>query len=289
MAFIGRRLLRIFASPVILAIGLSLVFSNLARAAAPSLSASFTIHVGGLGEASSLVVARIEENAYSLSSMVEAQGLAWMLTGFISHAESAGGRGGPELHPVMHKARNRWNGESRRIDSAYAEDGKVRTTAVPDAESDDRDPVPSQQTAGTLDPLSAGLALVLALPEGRDRLIAVYDGRRRYDLHMHDIRPERVSTPLYSGPGWVAQVTLTRLAGFSRSPFFPRSTEPMTATLKFAPGTGWGLPFPVPLAIETPTDNFGTAIISLSALAIGTDTDGARQSVNSAGNGKAGE
>lgn len=212
---------------------------------------------------------------YALDASMETVGVARMLVTFQSQSHSAGWvipdgmANGPSagVHPIFHRVRNLWRDAPRSVDIRYAPSPAVapQSTARP---HDERTPVSAQQTVGSMDPLSAVLALGLkaaALPTPFSAPVSqvVFDGRRLYQLRLEALRPAPIAAPAYKGPGWRGTVVYTRLGGRSTASFFKTTDAPQDADIQFAPGRAFGLPYPIPLRVSVDTLNFGGLVVRL--------------------------
>lgn len=146
-------------------------------------------------------------------------GLVQRLTGFKGEltARSRTGEGAPETldfrsftetDRATREVELRYDGAGRVVEVATFKRGEPRGTEVPEAMRD-----------GTMDPLTALAAVRGWLVEVRDdppaeTTLAIFDGRRRYDLHVSLV--DRRTAEFASGPTPVLEVRLESepLAGF---------------------------------------------------------------------------
>lgn len=247
---------------------------------------TYELNVGGFTAAEATVVVTLPTEPlpagapYRLQTTLETQGLAAMVVSFQSRSESKGQIYPPSQQPPLraleHHTRNQWRDNPRRVDMVYPPLGSPPLEAAPSAITEppdlDRDPVATSQTAGSLDPLSATLSLLLQAaaqdgPHQEDVSQVVFDGRRLYRLTLSPLTAAPVSSPAYQGPGWRAEITYERLGGRSSESFFKLSAKPLHARLDLAPAKALGLPYPVPLRVEADTLNFGGMVVILTAAA----------------------
>jgi len=228
-----------------------------ANASAQTVRLAYEIQLGGFSAGALELEATIQGSDYRMRARTEGRGLVELLTGFRSEARSEGTmlRGG--LQPHAHAADNLWRGDSRRVRIRYNPTGAPHFEADPPPHADDRDPVPAELTAGTLDPLSAALQASLAAQIGRgcEGRLEIFDGRRRYALQFRDRRVETGRVR--------CQVGLERIAGLSHDPWLPIMRPIETAELWIAP-LREGVP-PVPVRLEAQT-SFGAAIVQLTTV-----------------------
>ena len=105
-----------------------------------------------------------------------------------------------ELQPDQYDVRSTWRDQDRLVAISYEDATKPKIEVLPPAEDDDRDPVPMEQIVGTVDPVSAALALIeQTAAQGRCQgEVPVFDGRRRYNMVVRHIGPAVVSPSDYS-------------------------------------------------------------------------------------------
>lgn len=104
---------------------------------------------------------------------------------------------------------------------SWGADGLPVAELFPPNDEDDREEVPDLLKRDTLDPTMAMVSRVLrggATPPctGSD---AIYDGRRRYNMHFSAVGPETLkphNRTAFSGPAFKCMVKLEPVAGYSR-------------------------------------------------------------------------
>ena len=211
------------------------------------------------------VTAEFAGGEYHIVTDTRNTGVLRLLAEFTSHAQSRGRFGSGKVRPLMHRADNVWIGENRYVRNTYGDDGEVTVEVFPPAASDDRDDVPGHQIAGTVDPLSAVLTASLRAG-GSDACrgsIAVFDGRRRYNLNFEHSGKGDVSGPVFDGSAIRCRVVLERIAGFSRHPWLPRLQSPDGADLWFGKVVADLPPVPVLLSADL---GVGSVVINLVSL-----------------------
>lgn len=260
--------------------GAVLVVSMGLAEAAERTSMTYDIHLGGMNVAQANMILSLDKGEYTMDSDVRTRGLAATLTGYSTTARSVGSlmvRDGT-ARPRTHISNSTWRGKDRSVDIAYGPiDSPPRIAVSPEPVEDEREPVPEAARAGTVDPMSGALILMLnaatqattnadtdtpsALP------VPIFDGRRLYSLAVGDMTPRQVRSDAYVGAGWEAVMTYERQGGASsRRSMFSRDGDRKTgeATVHLAPGAQFGLPMPVPVRIQVDTESFGSLIVSLS-------------------------
>ncbi len=134
----------------------------------------------------------VEETAdqYAITADVESRGIAALFVDLTSHSEVLGRFTIDGARPEAYRGEVHRNGVESRNRVDYAADGKVAGEAVPPDET--RTPVTPSLMRGTVDQLTAFFMVERRLAHRGScaLVVAVYDGRRRYDLHFTDAAPE---------------------------------------------------------------------------------------------------
>ena len=159
---------------------------------------------------------------YQVDLAVRTEGFIGRMFPFTMQARTRGEKKLDGLRPQHFGTRSRWKGNDRRVSLRYGADGSLTTEVVPPPEDDNRDPVPQAQRRGTLDPMSAILAMIEATSRTGQcsARIPVFDGRRRYDLVLRHIGPAELKPTtysVYSGPVTECRAGFKRVAGFWNS------------------------------------------------------------------------
>ncbi|MFN4310243.1 MAG: DUF3108 domain-containing protein [Ferrovibrio sp.] len=125
------------------------------------------------------------------------------------------------LRPVRYDIQSDGSWSKRMTRMRWGDDGLPVAEVSPPNTEDDRDEVPDHLKLGTVDPTTAIFAR--ALREGAEPPCtgsdAVYDGRRRYNLHYAPIGPDMVephNRTAYSGPAFKCVIRSEPIAGYDR-------------------------------------------------------------------------
>jgi len=230
-------------------LALALMMTGIAPAGAVELTLTFELFVSGVHAADLSLTAEVTESRYRLASDSRTVGLIDAVVAFISRAASEGTIASGEVRPHTHRADNDWHGDRRTVRIDYADPTRLLVAIEPSPAADGRDPVPPEFMRETVDPLSAALDIARHVVSGdRARTLPVFDGRRRYNLHLGPSTAASVEGPVYSGAARRLEITLERIAGFSSRPWLPRSDDPETVTVWFATLAD-GLP-PIPVRLD---------------------------------------
>lgn len=164
-----------------------------------------------------------EDGTLHVETAMRTSGALNMLMRFESKARVAALVRDDGLQPLRYliESDGRWSKRSLRM--TWGPDGLPEAVIEPEPEDDhDREPVPDALKRNALDPMTAVAARALkgsAEPPcaGSD---AVYDGRRRYNLHYQPIGPEELkphNRSAYAGPAFRCKVMIEPVAGYTRS------------------------------------------------------------------------
>ncbi|MDH3912686.1 MAG: DUF3108 domain-containing protein [Rhodospirillales bacterium] len=221
------------------------------RAETPSaLELEYKAYFGGMHALSFQARVGLGEADYRAQVRLGSDGLLAKLVDFSLDAEAAGVAGAGSLQPRRFNVSSQWRENTERlVEITYAEQGAASLRVEPPAEEDDRDEVPAALRRDTLDPISAVLNHVrrLARSGSCKGEVAVFDGRRRYDVITHDLGEtvlEASDVAPYGGPAVRCGVTFRPIAGFWRSARAKRSDDAQVEVF-LAPMTPSTPPVPV--------------------------------------------
>ena len=216
----------------------------------------YEVHAGGLHVFTINLEARLKPDSYSLSLALQTDGaLGWLFDW--SMASAAHGRlAGVAPDPAWFRTESVWRGKTRWVALRYGEGAGAGPTveAVPPPEEDDRPIVPEALRIDSVDPLSAGVALIYALA-GRQRCdsaLSVFDGRRLYKARSRDLGPRELPASDWAPFGGAARacaLTVEPVTGFWRDQRYPARTQELTVYLRALSEAG--PPLPVRIEAET--------------------------------------
>jgi hypothetical protein len=157
-----RRFLR-FAAALVLMAALG---QPMGRAAPPAaLSLTYAVSIRGFPLLTLDVRIAETVGSYTVSGFIRTAGVVDLLADFVMQSESRGTIAADVLRPSLHETASHWRNGQRGTHLEYAGDGTVAAVVTP-AEEPGRPepPLPTpEQTVGTLDPLSAILAINRAI------------------------------------------------------------------------------------------------------------------------------
>ena len=236
-----------------------------AKAASPPLLLRYEAYMLGLPVL--LFDFRLDEGegAYDASGAIRAVGVLRLIVNFTMHTQSQGAIGADRLQPQRHETASRVRGKDRLARLDYPGDGHVAAVVAPPDDPGRPKPSP-QQLIGTIDPLSAILAIGhhVARTGHCGGTVAIFDGRRRYDMTLADRgvdRLERAAGHAYAGDARRCDVAVVKIAGFSfdqdYSPRTERGRVWLAAPRPDAP--------PLPVRVEFDTD-WGAISVQMTAV-----------------------
>ncbi len=184
-----------------------------------SVALDYELWAGGLHALTFETKLTSKAPLYQVDLAVRTEGVIGRMFPFTMQARTLGEKKLDGLRPQRFGSRARWKGNDRRVTLRYGADGSLTTEVVPPPEDDNRDPVPQAQRRGTLDPMSAILAMIEATSQTGQcsARIPVFDGRRRYDMVLRHIGPAEIkptSYSVYAGPVTECRAGFERVAGF---------------------------------------------------------------------------
>jgi Protein of unknown function (DUF3108) len=199
---------------------LSLALTVAAAAAEPD-RIEMRIEMFGLAGAHVAInrtVVEVTADRYAITTDAESRGLAAVLVPLASHSEVHGRLNAGLVQPQAYRGEVHRTGVDTRSRVDYAPDGTVTGYSTPPAVT--ARPVTPALMRGTVDQLTALFMMErqLAARGSCAGNVAVFDGRRRYDLHFTDAAPEPMPASARQAAPAMAQVCHMRreaIAGFA--------------------------------------------------------------------------
>ncbi len=206
---------------------------------------------------------------YRIMTKVRTIGLVDKLFPWTLSAYSRGRTAGAEIRPEATGQTSAWRGRERLIDVRYDDGRPIVARMVPTPDQDEREPVSDDDIRGTIDPASAVLSMSLAAEAGRGCTgrLAVFDGRRRYDLIAERIGVEQIHRFGRAGRALRAlkcRVTMVRRAGFRKITNHDVSEPDRRSGTVWLAAVDAAMP-PVPVRIEVDT-RWGLMIAHLTGV-----------------------
>jgi hypothetical protein len=174
---------------------------------------------------------------------------------------------GAATQPSTYRVKGEFRGRPRSVEMDFRDGALVRNEAVPENRDDERDEVTQEQIAGAIDPISAVMAVIRQINEGRGCTSrhAAFDGRMRFDIVFEDKgRRElpRTAGSIFEGAAELCEFTWVPIAGRSRRATANRNTaaENRTGRVFMAPLGERGVLAPARIEFEA---WFGTVVGNL--------------------------
>lgn len=193
-----------------------------ARAQARAASVSYDIYTGGIQILELDASISLDAGRYDLSANLRTRGLMSTLFPWSQANRVAGTTAASFPAPRRFEQRGVFRGKERSVEIAYR-DGRIAELAVAPvgADDNDREPVPVEDVAGALDPLTGIVALLLRLEAGGscDGRYDGFDGRRRFTMELVDRGNEAIEVPGARGgpgPARVCDFVYRQTAGYAR-------------------------------------------------------------------------
>jgi hypothetical protein len=219
-------------------------------AQAKMIDLKYRIFVGGLETGEVKLQINHGEDTYHVKSEIRSLGLVDVLINFRSSSFSKGRVINNIVSPTQHEAHNMWRGDPRSVVMSYNDKGPDMVDVVPLPQDDDRLPVKEGMKLATVDALSAALVTSLSAMSETNRCyksVPIFDGRRRYNIHIKGEVEQAVEGPVYSGNAYRCELKIERIAGHSRSPWMPRRNDESGAVWFARLAPAWT---PIPVRFE---------------------------------------
>ncbi|HYC02497.1 MAG TPA: DUF3108 domain-containing protein [Azospirillaceae bacterium] len=188
-------------------------------AAAQPLDLSYKVYLGGVELLEAKARLSMGQERYGLELSAATDGVIGRLASWSTNIKAEGALTGTGLPaPRLFRSDSVWREAPRITALEYDSPGAApRVTADPPPEKD-REPVPDNLKAGTIDPMSATVAVLDAVTQGRGcgATLPVYDGRQRYDMVLAPQGTEQLAPSdvgAYAGPAEACRIEYKPVAG----------------------------------------------------------------------------
>lgn len=228
------------------------------------LSLTYSVHVGGVHVLDADADMVLGPDGYHAGLRMQTDGFLGRVAQWKTDVRAQGRFGAPLPQPRQFTAHGSWRDEPRLTTVDYAPDGAPTVTLAQPEPEKDREPVPSDLRLGTVDPVTAIVAVLdkVAKAGDCDITVPVYDGRQRYDLVFATAGEtvlEASDLSVYAGPATSCTVRYRPLAGRWKENRPQRDRDRDGArrqdtpvTLYIAPAMAGGPPVPVRLEMNSP-------------------------------------
>lgn len=157
-------------------------------ASAETIGARYEIYAGGFHALGIKARAVLTDESYDVAVDLKSTGvLDWLLR----FSQKVEGRGqiGATTAPLYYLSDGTFFGSQRTTRLDYRTDGRIEATLKPATEDGERTPLTDDMKLGTIDPMSAFVAVNRSAKETGNPCnakIPVYDGRRRFNVVLED-------------------------------------------------------------------------------------------------------
>lgn len=262
------------ALTVVLAVSMGLALSPSRAAAAEknlagqsAVDLSYKIYIGGFHVAVINIDLDLAPKNYDIAAKVKTSGMVGRMFPWWMRAYSRGEIVGAGVMPVSAGQRNSWKGRERFIDMKFT-DGVARIERIaPKPEGDDRDKVPEAMRTGVVD-LASAIVSIIRKMDGDDTCsaqVAVFDGRRRYDLIARPDGVEKLKPSGYTpfvGDTVNCELRIRKKVGFKKNDDSGWNDGDRRARVWMGKAFADVPPVPVRLTLNTP---LGGLVAHLSA------------------------
>jgi uncharacterized protein DUF3108 len=236
---------------------------------AASLTATYSIALGGLPLGTADVSTAIAGEHYQLRLQARLTGLAGLIMSGGGGAQASGSVAGGRPVPAAYAVSSHTASDQRTVQVGLARGNVVAIQIAPPLDqSVDRVPLREVHKRGVVDPVSA--LLMPALTRGGDlldpancnRTIPVFDGAARFDIVLSYAGTHTVHTPGYGGPVLVCNARYLPIAGHQAErpgTRFMQHNRDMSVWL--APVAGTRVLAPLRISVAT---MLGTSVIEAS-------------------------
>lgn len=243
-----------------------------ARAEVPVL-ASYTAYFSGFSVVTLDAALSLQADRYRMATLMRTTGL---LAAFVSGEQVTEVEGTVRpgnalgLAPARYTMEGRWRDRPRRIAMTWPA-GRPEVLALIPANTEEREPVPPELQRGTVDTMTAVVALLRRVAEtGRcEGDAALFDGRRRTEVAARTDGEETLHAHrwgMFAGPALKCSVEGRLVAGFRTDEDRAEAGRPRAASAWFA-RVAPDMP-PIPVRIEAET-GWGPVYIHLTRIGRG--------------------
>jgi len=241
------------------------------------LSLGYKIYAGGLHAFSFDAEVALAPAHYEMALDLRTDGWLDWIWSFSIMAQALGSAGPQGLSPQRFRTESLWRDQRRWVEISYDAAGRPTAEVDPPPEEDERDPVPEAERVGTLDPISAALALVdrLMRTQRCGGEVKIFDGRRSFEAsaaHLGEQSLTASDIAPYGGAATACRLSVRPSKGFWKNPDYPPEPQEVTVYLRAVVPDGP----PLPVRIEADTRFGGVRAHLISAEPAGSAQKAAR-------------
>ena len=240
---------------------------------------SYSAYYGGLSAVQVDARINITPNGYEITTKGRSTGFLDFLFPFSSHVLGTGRFGGKGAFDDKAQARHlalqsTFRGRTRVIEIGSQTDGDVTLSITPPIPLDERDPVPRELQAGTLDPIAA-LVAAATQPSAQaacSGTLRIFNGKTRTDVSLVHLGAETLAAnrfSVFSGLAEKCEARYKTLAGGYKKSWFGSDGPPPVITFWIARIDN--ADFWTPVRVEAETE-LAKVLIHLTSVQIGPST-----------------
>lgn len=230
---------------------------SLTTARVVSLEYEFTI--GGLRAFRAEATLRLDGDRYMVDGRFSKEGVVAALSATFNGQNRVWGRAGPAgIRPLTGWSLIQFRDDVRTWQVTYRGDGTYGEAHAPAFTPEPDRIVSAGQKRGAVDPLTAAVAGALTGAGPCDRVYAIFDSKRRFDVTLRRVGTEPLGKgelPDITGEAVVCEAVMKRIAGYNPERMKQDAYERQPPRLWFATIPGFERLLPV--RMEMPT-SFGT-------------------------------
>lgn len=197
-----------------------------AQSSSRNMALTYEVYAGGLHIFSFDVNLNLQPERYRIAAAGGTRGITSVLYRWDVTLTAEG----EHLQPARYVTVNTGRQPTKTMQLEFAKGGSFSILRDPpepveeeaEAEAEEEEgPLPTSLPSNIADPLSAGLVASQALAKNGscEQAIPVFDGKRRYNLLIHDagmadVPKSRIS--IYQGPATLCHFTMERISGFKK-------------------------------------------------------------------------
>ena len=226
------------------------------------LDATYTISAARIPIGSITASAEIGDDSYTISMGGRASGVMRILASGEGTFSTRGTRKDGRLIPTDFVSKATSEDDTMDVKMVFADGSVKELSASAPPPSNDRVPLTEAHRQNVVDPLTAILVPAAAAGNGLSeaacqRALAVFDGRRRYDLKLAFKRMDKAKADKgYAGPVAVCAVTFQPIAGHRASSTLVKYlAEGREIEIAFAPVAGARVLTPFRMAVNSMLGN----------------------------------
>jgi len=198
----------------------------------------------------------LDESGYAVATELRTVGLIGAFFGGDSRSVVRGVWQGGSVLPEQYDSRGRWNGQNRVTTIDYQQGQPVVRALLP-ANEREREPVPAALQSGTVDSLSAMVALVRNVSTSGhcDGSVRIFDGRRLSDVTAHTAGVQVLpptGRSVFKGAALRCDFDGRLIAGFRYDDDRARAARPQHGVAWLAAAVPGGPIVPVRIQFQTP-------------------------------------